>query len=321
MKKKIIVALFVVGIVCITGCGVVEQLVEGAKEDIEWTKENGALTNGRSSDEQLAETIEDLTGVDISLSDEKPGTTSTGHEHEIGDTVSITSINSDGTETNLDITVTGCQQVYDRVNEKNAIAIFYTVTSKDSEQMMFDNSYFNVYADSSYVEPGYWEDYNEFSYGILMPDTSYDGCYVADVDLELVNKIDLYLGDIIFHIQKEGVPVASTSDGGYSFEAGLAYSGFYSDSNSNTCDVSFYSSPEGGTVGTFFASIGGSIYSGEMEYDEATGNYKCITSNNDELTIYFEDYEGTPSVSLCIVRVDGVIFGTDYIPMTEHYES
>ena len=322
MRKKILIVLTGVMLLGATGCGVAEDLAEGAKEQLEWTEENGALTNGRSSDEQLAETVEDLTGIDISDSLSDNSTTSTTG-FGIGETVSLT-FTSNGAECSVDITVTECKPVFN--DFKDVTAIFYTLNNTGNSRFSLGNSDFVCYADNKYIDQTFWGEYGIDSRAELMPGTIYEGCFIADVDANTVSTIDLYLDSFVFHVWNNGAStvyvddssaVGSTSD----VVDGATYAGFYSDSNGKTCDVSFYSSPEGSSVGTIFVSIEGNLYSGEMEYDTTNGCYKCMTENGDEITIYFEEYEGTPSVSLCIVRADGVIFGTDYIPMTEHYES
>ena len=66
MKKRLLALLTGVMILSgVTGCGVAEDLAEGAKEQLEWTEENNALTNGRTPEEQ----IEDTFGIDISTED------------------------------------------------------------------------------------------------------------------------------------------------------------------------------------------------------------------------------------------------------------
>lgn len=326
MKKKKMAVLIMMGAVGIAGCGAVDAIKEEAREQIEWTEENKARTNGMSAEEAAKDAIEDILGEEAESVGGAEGigeaddvdSVSDANTYYIGDTASMKLVEDGSVVTTLDVTVTGYQQVYDRVNEKNATAIFYTVTSKDGEQMKFGNPYFTVYADGFYVEPGYWEDYGDFSYGVLMPGTTYDGCYVADVDPYLVSNIDLYVGDIIWHIQKEETPVQVNST--YDASEGLLLSGFYTDGN-NSCSVSFYSYQEGYYVGTFSVIVDGIEYSGEMQYDENEDIYYGYTENLDSVCLLFSSTE-QPTVIIYLESEDGSVDTvTDSMTMTQHYVS
>ena len=282
MKKKILVVLTGVMLFGVAGCGVAEQIVEDAKEDIEWTEENGALTNGRSSDEQLAETVEDLTGIDISDSLSDNSTTSTTG-FGIGETVPMTFTTNSGAVTNMDITITGYRQVNN--GTKNVTAIFYTATSKDGAEIEFGNFDFNCYADNTYVESTYWEDYYTSSSGVLMPGTTYDGCYIADVDPYTVNKIELYCGDCAWIIQKEGMQTVETP--AFDPMAYMEYSGGYS-GDFGSASVSFYSSVEDDYVGN--ASItftDGTAYSGDFSYNPDTYTFELVEDDGTTISLHF----------------------------------
>lgn len=312
MKKSLLALLVAIMVLGLTGCDEADQFVEDCKEQAEWTAENGALTNGRSSQEQLEETLGDLSGMDISLEDEDNSTTSSGgNEHELGETISVTYTDDYGTLSYLDITVTGYQVVNN--GRKNVTAISYTITNTSGDEMIFDNSLFTCYADNNYVDTESWGDYNTFSYGKLMSGTSYEGCYVADVDGNTVSTIDLYIGDFVYHVQKEEIlNVESNPD--YDSEKGLSLAGLYSDGN-DSLDVSFYSAADGWYVGSFTTTMDGVSYSGELQYELGPD---CYTYYGDLLTICMWFENGSVQV-----YVDGnsVNYWSSYMPMVQHYES
>ena len=314
MKKRLLALLTGVMILSgVTGCGVTEDLAEGAKEQLEWTEENNALTNGRTPEEQ----IEDTFGIDISTEDSSTASSiSSSTEFELGDTAEFMWTNDDGSSSHLEVTVTGCEPVYN--GEKNVTAIFYTVTCIDGVEVSFDNGSFTCYADSKYVEQTYWEDYNNFSYGKVVPGTSYEGCYVADVDSNTVTTIDMYLSDAIWHCQKETVSTSDNID--FDLETVLAFSGLYTD-GVDSFDCSMYSSPDGDSVGCYTAIINGVEYSGEMQFDQVCEYYVWFVDPENSVTIYFNNGGESPMVSLTVQGLDGSIIDTPEYPMTQHYES
>lgn len=317
MKKSLMFLLVGFMVLGTASCGATEQLVEECKDQYEWTKENDALTNGRSSSEQFADTVEDLTGVDISSVDEESSvatvSSSAQNEYAIGEVVPLTSKDIDGNTSKLDLVVTGYQPVYN--GQKNVTAIFYTVTNKEGSELQFENTMFTCYADNKFVTAESWEDHTSYDYAILIPGTSYEGCYVADVDANLVNTIDLHAGNITWHVKEEEVPVESVSD--YDFEKVIDASGFYSD-GIDSLDISFYSSPDENTVGTFTASMNGMTYSGELEYDGAKDCYYCKTDNMITVSIVLSDYVMEVSVE----SKDGSVnYQSSTLIMIEQYES
>lgn len=327
--KKSILAILTCTTLLLGGCGATEKIINSAKEQIEWTEENNARTNGMSAEEAFEDTVEDMTGVDISgiysteeteTVEEVEETISTdGDEYTIGDTVPLISVNEDGSQTKIDLTVTGCEPVFN--SEKNVTAIFYTVTSKEGSELKFDNTNFTCYADDTYVSPTYWEEYNPYSYGILMPGTTYEGVYVADVDPNTVSKIDLYSGDIVWHVQENiSHEYPQEIDEEYNPEEALPLSGLYTD-GTNSCVVMFYSYPEGQYVGGFEVVMDGVSYYGDLEYDAVNNAYFSKTNNLDSVCLIFTAGE-TPTVTVYLETSDGLIDTvSNPMIMTEHYES
>lgn len=316
MKKRLLVLLTGVMILSgVTGCGATEQLVEECKEDYQRAQENGDLTNGRTTSEQIEDTIGDLTGVDVSF-ESSSTSSSSSDEYELGETVGFTTTNENGTSSHLEVTVTGYEPVYN--GEKNVTAIFYTVTCTDGAEVAFENTNFTCYADSKYVGQSYWGDYNSFSFATLVPGTSYEGCYVADVDSNTVTTIDMYLSDAIWHCQKETVSTSDNID--FDLETVLAFSGLYTD-GVDSFDCSMYSSPDGDSVGCYTAIINGVEYSGEMQFDQVCEYYVWFVDPENSVTIYFNNGGESPMVSLTVQGLDGSIIDTPEYPMTQHYES
>lgn len=310
MKKKMIILSIALMLFFMSGCDMIEDMVQDAKEQMEWTEEHNARTNGMSMEEAL----EDVTGIEISSENDESELSEISNEvYDIGDTVSL-SFTSENTTTDIDISITGYEPVYN--GESNVTAIFYTVKSKSGYELKFDNSSFKCYANNTFVQSSFWNDYDIFSYGILMPGTSYEGCYVADVDPNVVRTIDLYLGDTMWHIQKEEIPVQVYAS--YDASVGLALSGLYSD-DVDSCDVSFYSSIENSYVGTFTVTLDGNTYSGELEYDEKENCYYGTSDNFYSVCLFFKE---NSMVRAYVESRDGSVdYRSELMGMVEHYES
>lgn len=327
MKIKKMIVLLILGMAaCTTGCGLASEIAEDAKKQMEWTEEHHALTDGKSIDPNAKKILDDVTDAILDSNDAENNdtdmdntqvTATSSSNYFIGDTAPLIS-KSDSGNTYIDLTVTGYQQVYDSVNEKNAIAIFYTVTSKDGEKMTFDNTNLDVYADDVYVEAGTWEDWSVFSYGILMPGTTYEGCYVADVDAATVSKIVMYCGDTVWTIQESYVSNQTAEDS--LSNDGAEWAGFYTD-GINNASISIYSAPEEGCAGNYHFTLEGyGEISGELQYYPEDNIFLPIDSSIC-MTIWCLDDNGTKTINISIIEelLDDLSYGP--LQMTEHYES
>ena len=315
MRKNRIVALCIMGTIFISGCGAVDAIKEDAKEQIEWTEENNARTNGMSAEEAVENVIEDLTGEDVNITG-GADSVSDADIYYIGDTAPMKLSDGD-VSASLDVTVTGYKQVCDSAG-KNITAIYYTVASKDGDQVQFGNPYFTVYADSSYVESGVWENYTPYSYGMLRPGTTYDGCYVADVDPFTVNEIEIYCGESAWIIQEGAMQVIETP--AFDPMAYMEYSGGYS-GDFGSASVSFYSSVEDDYVGN--ASItftDGTAYSGDFSYNPDTYTFELVEDDGTTISLHFSIEGDSYYLSVWDITNGASNYLASFM-LTERYES
>lgn len=327
MKKKCLaISVLALIIVNLTGCGAAKQIAQEAKDQMEWAEENGTLTDGQKPDQKLKDAADEIADaiIDTEETTENEETASVmaasdGTVHQIGETVSMTAKTDDG-NSKFDVTITGCKSVYNDI--QNCTAVSFTVTCTDGDPFTFENGWFQMYADNTYVESGNWNGYGSFDYANLRSGMSYEGVYVGLVDFNSVSQITMFLGDeewdiatnsVSSTIDEAGAP-ASEADSDY-----LEWAGRYSDGVS-TIDISMYSSPEESSIGHLSGTVDGyGEISCEIQYypeDHMILGVDC----DEAISIYCNTDGNAKSISLSVTCGDvSALAGP--LPMTEHFES
>lgn len=325
MKKKILVILttVIMTLTNLTGCGATEQIAQEAKSQMEWAEENGTLTNGQKPDEKLKDAAEEIAD-DIVDTEEGNKTISVisntdGSIHQIGETVSMTAKTDEGASS-FDITITGSEPVYNDI--QNCTAVSFTVTCTDGDPFMFENVWFQMYADNSYVESGNWNGYGSFDFANLRPGMMYEGVYVGLVDFNNVSEISMFLGDEEWDIPTNSVSTTTDEVGTPSSEVDsdyLEWAGKYSDGVS-TIDVSMYSSPDETSIGHLSGTVDGyGEITCELQYypeDHMLIGVDC----NEAVSIYCNTDSNGKSISISVTYT-GVSVNVGPLYMTEHFES
>lgn len=320
MKKKILLVLTATMTLLtnLTGCGAAEQIAQEAKSQMEWAEENGTL-NGQKPDQKLKDVADDI--IDTEESDETTSVVSNtdGSIHQIGETVSMTAKTDEGSSS-FDITVTGCEPVYNDI--QNCTAVSFTVTCTDGDPFMFENVWFQMYADNSYVESGNWDGYGSFDFANLRPGMSYEGVYVGLIDFNNVSEIAMFLGDEEWEIPNNLVSTTTAEVGEPSSEVDsdyLEWAGSYTDGVS-TIDVSMYSSPDETSIGHLSGTVNGyGEITCELQYypeDHMMIGVDC----NEAISIYCNTDSNGKSISISVTYT-GVSTNVGPLYMTEHFES
>lgn len=329
MKKNLVVSVISMLLVLfVNGCGFTDYVSTEYQKQTEWAKENGTLTDGKSPDDSLVDAVNSIVTSASTDSD-------VDVVYGIGDTISMIDVTEDGTKVHIDLTVTGCEAAYD--GWENVTLIFYTVKNKDDSELEFGNDVFTVYADNSYVEPGSWESYNEYSYGVLRKNTTYEGVYVAKVDPYTTNEIRLYAGNFEWLVWDSSNYTASESyDDTYEdsdeYDVGDIYyapqfAGRYSD---DTADLKFsaYSTPDEESIGTYTLTMNGVTYSGEVtpvwvDQNTLIGFDYDNNGVDVEITIYHWESDALCNAQMILFdsQTDDILDSTDYINLVERYQS
>lgn len=325
MKKKIllVVTIATMTLTNLTGCGATEEIAQEAKSQMEWAEENGTLTNAQKPDQKLKDAADEIADaiIDTEEDDETTSVISNtdGSIHQIGDTVPMTAKTDEGSSS-FDITITGCEPVYNDI--QNCTAVSFTVTCTDGDPFMFENSWFQMYADNSYVESGNCNGHGSFDFANLRPGMSYEGVYVGLTDFNNVSEISMLLGDEEWDIPTNSVTNTTGEVGEPSSEVDsdyLEWAGRYTDGVS-TIDIFMYSSPDESSIGHLSGTVDGyGDISCELQYypeDHMLIGVDC----NEAISIYCNTDGDVKSLSMSVTYT-GISVNVGPLPMTEHFES
>lgn len=301
MKKKTITVLAVLAIV-VAALGACGGSDESSSKD----------TNMETSTEITTEVVvESEVPEEITVADTS---------YTLGDTVTL--IDSDNNT--FDVTVTGCNPVFN--GTENVTAVYYTVTLVSGDNLVTGNPWFDMYADNQYVEAGNWEDWTPFTSAKLKEGMTFEGCYIGDVDYNKVSDIQVFVNETEWDINVESVSTETSESvvtsnveqsGDY-----LDWAGLYTDGNSSV-EINMYSSPEDESCGNMHAVIEdyGEINCEIQYYDE---DMIILAVDSDQLVTIYCDDEGDNNKQITMTITDPDISDTIYagpLVMTEHYES
>lgn len=186
--KTVVVIIATILVISLSGCGFAEDVVQDIKEDAEWAKENGALTDGNEP-------------LDIFGSDENESNDTTEITYlKLGETASF----SANGETSVDVTVTGGDLTWNDLTEKTCIYFDVMLENTGSKATMVAPSLFSVYVNGYAAKltslnldvlPTLSLDGGRKVTGRVYADTDIDGMAIAEVELQLANTVWSLWGD------------------------------------------------------------------------------------------------------------------------------
>lgn len=292
LKRIALLLTCVFTISSLSACGFVDGVVEETKKDIEFTKENDALTDGNS-------------GVELPTFDNQKSDEATARsELKIGETASF-SVEEDGS---MDVTVTDWGTSKNELTGKDTIYFAVEFKNTGSSAVGIAPAIFSVYADDYSVELSYSAD-------DVLQATSLDGGrkasgrVYAEVNADSVEKLEVQLANTVWVLKGAESTESGASEGENTADTGVTsntdipevvlsdkedlgniagmYWNFADDSN---IEINLYSSPEGSVVGNATVYYSESpAYTGEIE-KVATNIYHLSLDGAD---IYFGFYTET----------------------------
>lgn len=323
-KQKKVAAVLLIGVLAVSGCGTVDDIQEEAREQMEWTDENGARDNGMTAEEALKEELGDiLPSEDENVLMIKNGTNNNYPEITYGDAFEAYfgtpewryfkgtqegpdddgDGKSDYTNDDIDVVEFTGYCTYADVEVK---ALIQFVLDMDAGTFEAQYLSFNEVPQSGLQLGALLESVFE----TYAQEHGLTGTQVTDNNSQQQTETGLFYPEDMNHGAERIDP--------------LEVAGNYEGASSCTVDISIYSSPEDADIGSANIYVdksvdgyGGCSYSGEViELD--TNVYSV--QNDQGQTILLGAYYDVDGISPCLdLWIDNQY--VDVLYMQEHYES